>query len=994
MKPFGRSLSDFGQLAPAEELILSCCQKGDVALIATERPDVPTNENLVRAGFLRFLLLGGDVLAPVHELGVQIRGAYVEEVLNLRRARVLRPLDFQRCFFACPPILAEAQLDHGVVLDGCSMPGLEGGDLSTAGPILLCEGFESKGVINLSRAHILGPLSCRNADLDGKGCEALRADGAVVNGSIFLDKTFTLGAVKLTGAQINGALSCRGASLHGNEGSALVADGAVVKGGVFLDEGFKAVGMVRLVSAQIGGQLSCTGATFESKQGLALAAVGAVIKGDVLLKDGFSAVGEVRLRGVKIDGLLNCTGSTFTNEQGVALMMEGAEIGHHVFLTDGFNAVGEVSLLGARIDGQLICSGASLDGNEGSALVADGIVVKGNVYLDKGFKAVGMVRLASAQIDGQLICSDASLDGNEGSALVADGVVVKGGVYLDKGFKAVGMVRLVGAQIDSHMTCIGASLDGKGDYALFADRTVVKGNVVLGPSFNAMGEVRLLGAQIDGQLTCSGATLCGNEGSALTADGAVIKGEVFLDDDFKATGAVNLRGAQIDGQLTCSGGTFEGMRGKALSVEGTVIKGSVNLNSGFKAVGEVTLNRARIDGQLSCNGADFDGRDGEALSADGMRVAGVFFLQCLVRPLRRVSLAEAHVHTLVDDEQAWGGDLLLNGFVYECFAGGAPTSAIQRLKWLDLQYKSMAGLDNRHGTGNDFCPQPWRRLQHVMEVMGHAEDARQVVIAFEWRLRRVGLIGKAPSDWPKCLRWLYTGLARCFHAASFWLVGYGYRPMRLLAWFLGTWFVCAAIYWHAAARERVFAPSNPLVFQNNAYLSCRPDRESAWRAQQVEAKHESTSNSCNANDVFALFALSNLPLFRKDAYRGCRPDSEAARLVREGLEKDIGAASTVPVPEQFRGPGNWYLCGELREEYTGLSPLAFSLDVLLPLVDLQQEKDWAPLIPTPRDGFLDEFKAFGWKQFVRLVIWFETLFGWLISLLLVSTVSGLMKRRD
>jgi hypothetical protein len=93
-------------------------------------------------------------------------------------------------------------------------------------------------------------------------------------------------------------------------------------------------------------------------------------------------------------------------------------------------------------------------------------------------------------------------------------------------------------------------------------------------------------------------------------------------------------------------------------------------------------------------------------------------------------------------------------------------------------------------------------------------------------------------------------------------------------------------------------------------------------------------------------------------------------------------------------PGNWYLCPRLREEYTGFSPLAYSLDVLLPLVDLQQQKDWGPLIPTPKANPWDEFREDGIKHLTRLVIWFQTLFGWVASLLLVAIVSGLTKRRE
>jgi hypothetical protein len=70
------------------------------------------------------------------------------------------------------------------------------------------------------------------------------------------------------------------------------------------------------------------------------------------------------------------------------------------------------------------------------------------------------------------------------------------------------------------------------------------------------------------------------------------------------------------------------------------------------------------------------------------------------------------------------------------------------------------------------------------------------------------------------------------------------------------------------------------------------------------------------------------------------------------------------------------------------------LDLILPLVDLQQEHDWAPRIPTAENSWIGEMKAHSLKHVTRIVVWFEILFGWMSSLLLVAVVSGLTKRRE
>lgn len=91
---------------------------------------------------------------------------------------------------------------------------------------------------------------------------------------------------------------------------------------------------------------------------------------------------------------------------------------------------------------------------------------------------------------------------------------------------------------------------------------------------------------------------------------------------------------------------------------------------------------------------------------------------------------------------------------------------------------------------------------------------------------------------------------------------------------------------------------------------------------------------------------------------------------------------------------NWYYCADLPSEYTTLSPFAYSLDVVLPIVDLQQQQDWAPMTPTPKSGFFDEIMDFSWQHATRMAIWIETLFGWLLSSFLLAILSGMVRKND
>jgi hypothetical protein len=822
LKPMGRTLEEFNPLGEGERRLLDACQKGEMARLGTATPESATDSQRIRAAFLRFLLLGGDERAPVHERGVQLGGAFVEGALDLRDCRI------------------------------------------PASVFLSCCHFDS--------------------------------------------------AVRAMDAHIGGLLSLRGCHLA----KGLFADRLRCSADVQLRDGFKATGMVRLPGAIIGGALDCTGGQIEVKEGDALSADGADVNGNVSLRKGFKATGEVRLLGAIIGGDLDCTGGHFEVKEGDSFSADGVEVKRSVLMRDGFKASGEVRLMGAMIGGNLDCADGQFDVKEGDAFSCDGADVKGDLMLRQGFKASGVVRLMGVKIGGNLDCIGGQFEVKEGDALSADGVDVKGTVFLSGGFRATGEVRMVRANISGILDCIGGQFEVKEGDALSADGVDVKGTVFLSGGFRATGEVRLLGANIGGDLVCSDGQFEVKEGDALSADSVDVNGTVFLSNGFKATGRVRLPGANIGGDLDCAGGQFEVKEGDALSADRAEVEGSVYLRHRFKATGRVSLAGAQIGGNLLCIGAQMELMEGIAFSMERAALRGVWHLHSLPQPLR-VNAAHATVAVLSDELAAWAPGSFLDGFRYDALGGQAPTSGKVRREWLCTQ--SEGHLGDSDGA-EDFRPQPWRHAQRVLREMGHTEDAKQVGIAFEDRLRAIGRLGQTPHGTPVPVAWLKRFVAHGAHYIFGKLAGYGYRPIRLVGWMVSVWFLCGMAYWWLALPPRsALAPSDPLVFQNTRYEECLPDRPGK--------------------------------------------------------------------------PGNWFLCSPLRGEYATFSPLAFSLDVMLPVVDLGQERTWGAFVPTPKESPLEEmFGHFHSGHVARLLIWFETLFGWLSSLLLVAIVSGFSRRND
>ncbi|MDX5930238.1 hypothetical protein [Acidiphilium acidophilum] len=153
------------------------------------------------------------------------------------------------------------------------------------------------------------------------------------------------------------------------------------------------------------------------------------------------------------------------------------------------------------------------------------------------------------------------------------------------------------------------------------------------------------------------------------------------------------------------------------------------------------------------------------------------------------------------------------------------------------------------------------------------------------------------------------------HSCYGGLVDYGYRPLKLVFISIFVWLICTGFY-YVGANNGAFAPSDPIVFQNPAYASCRPP-----------------------------------------------------------LDKN-------PV---------WTRCKSLPPEYTEFFPPMYSLNVLLPVGDLGQESSWGPM--TPRVVEADGFRM-NLGLIMQICVWFETLFGWGASLILVAVISGLTKRDD
>lgn len=472
-----------------------------------------------------------------------------------------------------------------------------------------------------------------------------------------------------------------------------------------------------------------------------------------------------------------------------------------------------------------------------------------------------------------------------------DGATIKKDLYLtfchlEKSFFAVG------TQFKGTLS-LGGSLLSQG---LILDRAQIAGSLLLRMNettrFESLGPIRLLSTKIGGDLSCVGAKIeVQDRQFALSADQAEIVGSVYLRNDsstsFESYGEVRFLGATIGGNLECDGARLKAHNKQyALNADSLQISGSVFLRDKFESLGGIILVATNIKSGLVLTG--------------------------LEKPIEAIDVSHSMVGFLETDFKAWGNEIELDGFMYDALRG-ISWQTNEYLAWLQKQSSQHYGSKIQ---SQNFKPQPWQQLIGVLRKMGHNDEARDIAIAFEQRRYGIGKI----SGGARPLHWLFGRLA-----------GYGYKPLRLVGYMLAIWLSFAVCFWWAAY-QGVFTPSDPLVFQNTTYDTCR--------SVDTDSKNRTINNSEPAGKT-----------------------------------------------------NNWYTCGKLMGEYTTFSPLTYSLDVILPLVDLGQEKTWGTYIDTAKPNAFYELVAFTPNHIIRLMVWFEIIFGWMASLMLVAVLTGLTDRK-
>ena len=516
--------------------------------------------------------------------------------------------------------------------------------------------------------------------------------------------------------------------------------------------------------------------------------------------------------------------------------------------------------------------------------------------------------------------------------LLADGLTTKGNVSLSRSFSAEGEVRLVGADIGKDLSCAGGKFHNPGKYALSADRLRTRGDVNLQDGFSAKGEVRLLGANISGDLECEGGKFHNSDGNALHADGLTTKGSVKLRTGFSAKGEVRLLGANIGRDLSCAGGKFHNPGKYALSTDGLTTKGNVNLSGGFSAEGEVRLVGVNISRNLDCTDGKFHNPGGNALAADGLTVEGNVNLSGNFSAEGEVRLVGASI----------SGDLNCTGGKFHNADGYALNIDKGKISDVFFWWKTICtgGVSLVYTRADVLAdaPDSWEACKVVLDGFTYNRfvNHKDIESRLRWLDNRPDKMQFSPLPYEQAAKVLFgTG--------------------------------------HAHDARKILLEKERLQTKYGQMHQLRKFGRRLWGVFAGYGYRLSYTATW-----MAFFVAVGAVVFGVADRHGNIVPTHPVVAISDGYKMQIASNGDLR-PTQAVPP-----------EYPAFNPLMFSLDVFTPSAVFHQEDSWGP-----RSGggdWLDFDVDILW--FLTLWYWLEVAMGWILTSMLLLSVTGLLRPRQ
>jgi hypothetical protein len=591
-----------------------------------------------------------------------IKGQNILRICNLKivgtlylRNRVIRcHVRFENCIFD-NLVMAEAAKTHSLSFIRCDLPGFNGHDMRVNGRLLFVEAKKIFAEVDLRGAKIDNDLSfskCRFAPNHNQSNEntgiAVNCEFTKIGGSFIFRSCNTKNRqIVLLGANIKGDLLLDGAELEGWKGGqdvngrrdfyALDAGSSKIGGDVNLitdietDRIFNSIGGIRFRNAKVGGDFRIVGANIEcTNKSLNLS--GSVISGRLFMNKSFSFKGDVHMKGAEVKGALRIKNGTFES----TINASRARLRSSLRIHDDVVINGSLILSGSTVIGNIEILNTTINAKpkkdtDAYAIKADRIQHFGHFKISSKFYANGQLTFEGANISGDLDCRGIRISVHKSkSAIWARNITIGGNLNLNKHddinlLDITGRVILTGACVEGSLFIRNGTIlsDYAGkkpvEFAINLELAVIKKNLSLGgdpkvggdpklaSELTLEGSVGLVGAKILGKARFAGLFIKKQQNAALKnmyfmadnieVDGNLVFGGKDKEDHFDFECGLKMRDSVVHGIVEIKNGEIRSTD-TAIDFSRSKFSGTFDIGSEFSSVGEIYLKGIDIAGDL------------------------------------------------------------------------------------------------------------------------------------------------------------------------------------------------------------------------------------------------------------------------------------------------------------------------------------------------------------------------------------------------------------
>jgi hypothetical protein len=464
------------------------------------------------------------------------------------------------------------------------------------------------------------------------------------------------------------------------------------------------------------------------------------------------------------------------------------------------------------------------------------------------------------------------------------------------------------------------------------------------PEADAATEANTIRAELIRFLALGGDSEHPTHEKGLMIKGASITGEINLQQS-KLNSKLDMQFCTFDSLLEFSGArvfslSFSGCDIPGFSGDNLHMKGSLFFDKKFKSTGLVSINCANIDGNIECQSSSFKNINGDCIAADQIRVSGSVFFDDNFESIGEIRLLNAQIGGLLS---------LRNGSFLNNNGDAISADGINISGGLLINYASIIGRVRL----------PTAKIGSLIDDFGCWVSGNHIIDGLCYD-RIIG-----PTDASTRIAWLNLQFSNHLND--------DFRPQP----------------W-----EQLIKVLRDMGHPYDAEQVAIAKQKQLRKAGQIEGLTRKALHWIYGFLAGYGYQPMKLVVSMIWLWLGCAfffsvgggygymgPSTPLLNNPELALSIDESCGHRREVGKQV-----WTKCAEMPAEYTTFQPLLYSLDLILQLVDLQQESDWAPIVEEAPGVNM------GYGVFLRWLMWFEILFGWMASLMLVAILGRLVDK--